>query len=169
MDRLRTLSSRGAMLRGLFLLAPLLQQMHGQYFGRKKVQYNQFDFRTLETAHFNVYYYPEEKAAVVDAARMAERWYARLSGFFNHQFTDRKPIVFYANHADFEQTNIIGGLISEGTGGVTEGIKDRVVIPLTGNYSENNHVIGHELVHAFQYDIAQSGYRSLAMLNGVPL
>ena len=46
--------------------------------------------------------------------------------------------------------------LSEGTGGVTEGIRTRVIMPFTGTYRVNNHVLGHELVHVFQYDIAQS-------------
>src|SRR5690606_26342288 len=61
---------------------------------------------------------------------------------------------FYANDADFQQTNVIGGLIGQGTGGVTESLKERVVMPLTGIYGETDHVLGHELVHSFQYDIA---------------
>lgn len=129
-----------------------------QYFGRNKVQYSSFDFHIMKTDHFDVYYYPVEEQAARDAARLAERWYARYSKFFHHTFKSRKPLIFYANHADFEQTNAISGFLDESTGGVTEGIKDRVVIPLTGNYAENDHVIGHELVHAFQYDIAQNAF-----------
>ncbi len=50
-----------------------------QYFGRNKVQYERFDFKVLATEHFDIYYYPEEEAAVQLAARMAERWHARLT------------------------------------------------------------------------------------------
>jgi hypothetical protein len=31
---------------------------YAQYFGRNKVQYDQFDFKTLKTEHFDLYYYP---------------------------------------------------------------------------------------------------------------
>ncbi|MDX1531007.1 MAG: hypothetical protein R3362_05740, partial [Rhodothermales bacterium] len=126
-----------------------------QYFGRNKVQYDDFDFRVLETEHFDIYYYPEEEQGVRDAARMAERWYARLSEILDHEFEDRKAIIFYADDADFRQTNVIGGLVGEGVQGVTEGFKLRIVMPLTGSYAETSHVLGHELVHQFQYDIAQ--------------
>ncbi len=127
-----------------------------QYFGRNKVQYDDFDFRVLQTPHFQIYYYPEEEEAVRDAARMAERWYERHSRTYLREFRERKPIIFYANDADFQQTNVISGFIGEGTGGVTEGLKQRVVMPLTGSYGETDHVLGHELVHSFQYDIAFS-------------
>ncbi|MEX1055291.1 MAG: peptidase S9, partial [Rhodothermales bacterium] len=127
-----------------------------QYFGRNKVQYDEFDFQVFRTEHFKIFYYPEEEEAVKDAGRMAERWYARHSRTFLREFTERKPVIFYANDADFHQTNVIGGFIGEGTGGVTEGLKQRVVMPLTGSYADTDHVLGHELVHSFQYDIAFS-------------
>src|SRR5262245_1061903 len=50
-----------------------------QYFGRNKVRYRDFDFKVLRTDHFDVYYYEEEREAAELAARMAERWYARIS------------------------------------------------------------------------------------------
>ena len=28
------------------------------YFGRNKIQYNQFDWQMLQTEHFNIYFYP---------------------------------------------------------------------------------------------------------------
>ena len=125
-----------------------------QYFGRNKVQYDRFEFSQFETEHFIFYFYPESEEAVKDAARMAERWYARHRMTYLREFAEKKPIILYANDADFHQTNVIQGRLGEGTGGVTEGLKQRVVMPLTGHYGETDHVLGHELVHSFQYDIA---------------
>ena len=124
-----------------------------QYFGRNKVQWEAFDFKVLQTEHFDIYYYDQEADVVQDIGRMSERWYARLSRVFNHSFR-KKPIVLYANAADFHQTTTTGGLIGEGTGGFTDAFMNRVVLPLTGDYSQNDHVLGHEIVHVFQYDIA---------------
>ncbi|MBW3553004.1 MAG: BamA/TamA family outer membrane protein [Gemmatimonadetes bacterium] len=126
-----------------------------QYFGRNKVQYEEFDWRVMDTDHFDFHFYPEEEEPVSDAARMAERWYTRLSRVFNHEFRDVKPIVMYANHPDFQQTNTTEGQLGEGTGAFAESLKKRVVMPLTGIYAQNDHVLGHELVHAFQYDVAE--------------
>src|SRR5512147_3341547 len=77
-----------------------------QYFGRNKVQSSRLDFRTLHTEHFDIYYYPEEERMTRQAARMAERWYARYSELLDHTFTHRQPIVLYASHRDFSQTNV---------------------------------------------------------------
>src|SRR5256885_14753833 len=116
----------------------------GQYFGKNKVQYGKFDFQIIRTEHFEVYFYERERAAALDAARMAERGYARLSRILHHQFQARKPIILYASASDFQQTNIIDAT-GEGLGGVTEFFKHRMVLPFTGSYAELEHVIGHEM------------------------
>src|SRR5437762_4342315 len=143
------------------LLVPVAQ---AQYFGRNKVQWETFHFKVLQTQHFDIYYYDQEADVVDDIGRMAERWYARLSTVFNHTFT-RKPIVLYANAADFQQTTTTGEIIGEGTGGFTDEFMNRVVLPLTGDYAENDHVLGHELVHVFQYDIASANNNNRRRFN----
>src|SRR5919108_3532332 len=158
----------GLMLALAFGASMLPGSAAGQYFGRNKVQYEQFKFQVLRTEHFDVHYYPEAAVAARDAARMAERWYARLAGALSHEILSRQPIVLYADHADFQQTNVIDGMIDESTGGVTEGMQRRVVLPLTATYQETDHVLGHELVHAFQYDIAARN-GGIAAMNGLPL
>src|SRR2546428_8830573 len=100
-----------------------------QYFGRNKVRNGRFEFRTLRTEHFDIYYYPEEEQATRQAARMAERWYARYSQLLDDTFTHRQPIVLYASHPDFTQTNVSAGAVGEGTGGFTERLKSRIVLP----------------------------------------
>jgi hypothetical protein len=137
-----------------------------QYFGRNKVQYKDFRFEVLKTTHFDVYFYPEEREAARQGAEMAERWYARLTQIFEHQLTGRQPLILYASHPDFEQTNAIPGELGEGTGGVTEPYKRRIVLPLGGPLAESDHVIGHELVHAFQYDMASRG-QGVAGMSGM--
>lgn len=147
-------------------------QVTAQYFGRNKVLWEDFDFHRLETPHFDLYHYPRGNPAARDAARMAERWYDRLSDPFDHRFADRKPIILYANHADFQQTTVGGGLIGEGTGGFTEPLRSRLVMPLTGSYAETDHVLGHEMVHVFQFDLAESlarGDQTGSALRSVPL
>ncbi|HEX7078667.1 MAG TPA: hypothetical protein VF363_09605 [Candidatus Eisenbacteria bacterium] len=124
-----------------------------QFFGQNKVQYKKFKWKVLRTEHFDIYHYEGTEAAVQDAALMAERAYERLSRVLDHQIHARVPLVLYASHTDFEQTNITPELISLGTGGITEYLKRRVFLPFTGNFGEFDHVLTHELVHAFQVDI----------------
>src|ERR671918_1222527 len=137
-----------------FLALVVVPVANAQYFGQNKVQYEKFDFKVLQTEHFDIYYYPEEEAAVQLAARMAERWYARLSKVLRHELSGRQPLILYAAHPHFQQTNALPGEVGEGTGGVTEMFKRRIVLPFAGGMAETDHVLGHELVHAFQFDMS---------------
>ncbi|HEY0971964.1 MAG TPA: basic secretory protein-like protein [Gemmatimonadales bacterium] len=142
-----------------------------QYFGRNKVQYENFDWRVLSTPHFDVHFYPAESLAAHDAGRMAERWYTRLVPALRDTF-DRRSLIFYANSPDFQQTNVVSGLIGQGTGGVTESLRGRVVMPFQSTYAETDHVLGHEMVHVFQYNIAFGGPdagKNAQGLNTIPL
>ncbi|MGN6592631.1 MAG: hypothetical protein ACTHJX_07025, partial [Terriglobales bacterium] len=60
------------------------------------------------------------------------------------------------SHTDFEQSTVLPGLIDAATGGVTLATGRKVVLPLAGSLRETDHVLGHELVHAFQYDMTTS-------------
>ena len=139
--------------------ASLATPAQAQYFGHNKVQYENFNFKVLHTAHFDLYYYPEEQAAAGIAARMAERWYARLSAVMHHPLSGRQPLILYATQAQFQQTNVVEG-ISEGTGGVTEALRRRTVLPTGGTLGDLAPVLGHELTHAFQYDITGASGRN---------
>ena len=140
----------------LLLLLGMPGLASAQYFGRNKVQYTNFKFKIIQTEHFDVYFYERERVAAMDAARMAERSYARLSKVLNHEFRERKPIILYASSADFQQTNAteVGG---ESTGGVTDFARNRAVMPFTGSYADFEHVLMHEMAHQFQYDIWSRG------------
>ena len=145
--------------------------VHAQYFGRNKVQYKQLNFQILKTEHFDIYHYPEAREGIDIAVRLAERWHARLERLLDHQLRGRQPLVLYASHPDFEQTNVVQGEIGEGTGGLTEPVRRRIVQPLGGSLADTDHVIGHELVHAFQFDITadQSASPGQSGIDRIPL
>jgi Tol biopolymer transport system component len=145
----------GALLLGAVLVG-FSTPAHAQYFGQNKVQYETFRFEILKTDHFDIYFYPQEREAAERAGQLAERWYQRERQLFNHDLRGRQPLLLYANHPDFTQTNAISGTLGEGTGGVTEPLRRRIVLPLAGSIAETDHVIGHELVHAFQFDVSSS-------------
>ena len=79
-------------------------------------------FRFRRSEHFDIYFYPSERAGVEIAARMAERWQPPQR-LLRHELRGRQPLMLYGSHVDFEQTNVIGGEIGEGTGGVTESLR----------------------------------------------
>ena len=130
-------------------------QAAAQYFGQNKVQYRRLKFSVLATQHFDVYFYEGERAAALDAARMAERAYGRLSRVLNHQYRERQPIILFGSHTEFQQNNITD--IGDATGGVTDAYRHRIMLPLTGSYADFEHVLQHEMVHQFQYDVFARG------------
>jgi hypothetical protein len=134
---------------------PCSRAAEAQYFGKNKVEYADFDFRVIESAHFDIYYYPEEEAAARLAARLAERWYSRLSRVLDHQLEGRQPLVLYGSHPEFAQTNVVSTMLGEGIGGVTEPTKRRIAMPFAPTLGETDRVLGHEIAHAFQFDMAR--------------
>jgi Tol biopolymer transport system component len=167
-ERERRLTGRGVpAIAAILVIALFASPLSAQgYFGQNQVQYDRFDWRVIGTEHFLIYYYPEERKAAVDAARMAERAYGRLSRILDHQFREKKPIMLFSSRTDFGQNNVTGDL-GEGTGGVTESLRHRMLLNFTGDYRSFEHVLAHEMVHAFQYDIfargkAGSGLQNLA-------
>ena len=44
-----------------------------QYFGMNQVQYKHFNWRVIETEHYDVHYYPEEREGAMAGARIPLR------------------------------------------------------------------------------------------------
>ena len=122
------------------------------HFGKNKVQFDEFDWQRLETEHFDVYFYPEEAELASFAGQMAEEGFRHLEERLGHTVRRRVPLILYASHVHFEQTNVMPGLLPEGVAGFTEFRKGRVALPLSGSYPEFERVLHHELVHVFMFD-----------------
>ena len=151
---------------GILVAAPL----QAQYFGRNKPRYQEQNFNVSETEHFRIYEYlqnPEKRKELADAA---ELWYRMHQAVLQDTFTGKNPMLIYNDHAGFQQTNAIMGGISVGTGGVTEGLRNRVVFPVAMTNQQTHHVLGHELVHAFQYHMLLYGdSTSMQNIGNLPL
>ncbi len=132
-----------------FLTTP--SESFAQYFGRNKPSYQRFDFQVFQTPHFDIYHYFEDDSIPNYIANTYEKWYQRHQKIFRDTFETQNPILVYANHPDFQQTTAISGMIGVGTLGVTESLKNRVVAPILETNAQTDHVIGHELVHVFQF------------------
>ncbi len=128
-------------------------------FGRNKVQYERFDWEIVKTEHFDVYYYSGLEDLAEAVTQIVEESNDSLEEVLNHELSTVIPIIIYASHNEFQQTNILSSHVGEGVGGFMELFKNRVVIPFTGSYDELRHVIHHELTHVFMFDIV---YRGLA-------
>ena len=116
---------------GLALAAPLSAQFG--YFGQNKIQYRRFDWHVLRGEHIDLYYYSDAEELGRVALAYGEASYDTLERRFNHSVTRRIPLIVYASHSDFEQTNILPFIPPEGLLGVTEFLKRRVAMPFRGS------------------------------------
>lgn len=141
-----------------------------QYFGQNKPSYEVFDFKVTETPNFEIYHYLDNTEVVQELANFSEQWYRMHQHVLLDTFLTKNPMIFYSDHADFQQTNAISGSVGVGTGGVTEALKNRVILPIAMSNQQTFHVLGHELVHAFQYNmIIRGDSTSLRNLGNLPL
>ncbi|MFD2744329.1 MULTISPECIES: basic secretory protein-like protein [Sphingobacterium] len=147
----------------LSLIAPF--QVMSQYFGQNKMRYKKLNFKVYDTPHFNVYYYLNNDSMMHWLAKESEVWYEMHQQVFQDTFLRKNPIIFYNNHPEFQQTTTTQGEIGEGTGGFTEAFKQRVVMPIAQSNHQTRHVLGHELVHAFQYRMLIEGNDSTRLEN----
>lgn len=141
-----------------------------QYFGKNKPSYRTFDFKLARTEHFDIYHYLNDTDRLNKFGNLAEQWYRYHRKLLIDTFRTRNPVILYRNHAEFQQTSAILSDIGIGTGGVTESLKRRIVMPFAFSDYQTSHVLGHEMVHAFQYHIFEQ-YKDLspASITRVPL
>lgn len=157
---------------GVFIFLLLsVSTLQAQYFGQSKMRYKKLDFNVYETPHFRLHYYLENDSMVKWFAKESEVWYELHQQVFRDTFLRKNPIILYNNSPEFQQTTTIQGEIGVGTGGVTEAFKTRVVMPIAQINHQTRHVLGHELVHAFQYRILIEGGDSTRLENigNIPL
>ena len=150
---------------GVILLFSLETFGQSQYFGQNKPRNKSNNFKVLQSTHFQLYNYLDDTQKAKDFVKSSEYWYKLHQEVFKLAFIKPNPIILYNTHPDFQETTTIGGDIGEGTGGVTEGLRTRVVMPLMFTKRQTDHVLGHELVHAFQYQTMTYGSDSTTLSN----
>lgn len=122
-------------------------------FGKNKVQYRTFNWKYIQSDHFDIYYYDSSGLNLAKfTSFVAEDALTKLQTDFRYRITNRISIITYHSKNDFQQTNVVSEYMPEGVGGVTELFKNRMVLPFEGEWEKFRHVIHHELVHAFLND-----------------
>ncbi|HKC47573.1 MAG TPA: hypothetical protein VKB63_08230 [Gemmatimonadales bacterium] len=162
-------AARLALLIGLVCGSPRLLVAQLGYFGQNKIQYQSFAWRVLPGEHVDLYFYPEEEELARVALGYAEESYGVLERRFSHSVQHRIPLIIYASHTDFEQTNVLPYAPPEELLGVTDFLKRRVTLPFTGNYADFRHTLRHELVHVFQLSLSTEAYLRYPRTTHAPL
>ena len=168
MRRFAGMRTRSMMLVAILAAAaPSLSRR--QYFGRNKVQYQTFDFRILRPQHFDMHFYPAESLAT---CRRRTHGRALVRATLGHHPAHLQPQVarLLRRPSRLRADERHRRLHRSEHGRCHGGARNRVVMPFTGIYAENDHVLGHEMVHVFQYNIAENPTSGgLQRLNQLPL
>jgi len=159
-------------LTGLSVVLAVLASPSLAQFGKNKVQYQTFEWRTIKTAHFDIHFAQGGEMLADRAADSLETFYARLVEKTGMRLEERVPLLIYNSHPKFQQTNVIDEILEEGVGGFTEIFKNRIVVPFAGSYRQFDHVLAHEMVHAVMFESMRQGAGSAisgAMTTRMPL
>jgi Tol biopolymer transport system component len=149
---------------GILLCLILATTIFG--FGKNKVQYSDFSWSYLPASHFTLYYHQAQGPLPHLSYRLMENIYRTLGRRLHFTHKDPVPVIIYGDPNLFGQTNVITELLPEEVGGFTELFKTRVVVPFDGSYDELNHVLHHEMVHAFIYGIFYDQLGSTLLTGG---
>ncbi|MDX1631765.1 MAG: BamA/TamA family outer membrane protein [Thermoanaerobaculia bacterium] len=137
-------------------------------FGKNKIQYRDFDWQIYHSPHFDVYFYEAERHLLQKVVSFAESAYDQLSRRFDYQIEEATPLIFYKTHSEFEQNNIILGLIPEQVGAFATNVRYRMVLPVDLPDAELHQLVLHELTHIFQYHILFGGKTGAGFINPAP-
>ncbi|MEX1137518.1 MAG: hypothetical protein WEB89_11490 [Balneolales bacterium] len=155
----------------VFFLEVPVTKAQSVVFGKNRVQYDLFDWRYIESDHFDIHYYDSKNYYLAEfTANSLESAYAQLSQDFDHEINDRVSVIIYDSHTDFTQTNVVPLPVdAQGIGGVTDKFKNRITIPFVGDYSDFRQVLHHELVHAVFNDMYYGGTVQSIVQNNIQL
>ena len=154
----------------LIIFSAVVFQHGFAQFGKNKLQYTNFEWRFIQSKHFDVYYYPGAEKLAEFTAEVAEDAYLQLKRDYSYEIKQRIVLIIYKSHNDWQQTNVVLSYLEEGIGGVTELYKNRIVVPFEGSYEQFRHVIHHELVHGVMNDLLYGGsIQSLLVGEVVPV
>ncbi len=150
---MKPFSILAAIATGILLGALYPATASAQYFGRNKIQYNDYTWHVLSTPHFDIHYYEGAEPFAVRAALVLEDGYEEYTYKLKTVLPWKVPVILYSNHADFLETNVTSGQLSEGVQAFAEPSRRRIVLPFTSSFKEFRHTAIHELAHVFTFHI----------------
>ena len=127
------------------------------YYGKNQIRYDNFDWHTYQTEHFEIYYYPEIEPHLERIAGYAESAYQHVSSELKHDLSMKLPLILFSTASEFWQQNVAPGAAQEGVGAFAEPGRYRIVMPIDEPPDLLYRLIVHELTHQFQFDIIPTG------------
>jgi Tol biopolymer transport system component len=160
----------------VLLIAALAGQAWG--FGQSRIRDVNIKWRVYQTDHFDIYYDKNTEFLLERSIQIAEDAYDHISSILDFDIPGRTPLMIYGSRRAFEQTNISNTPPSEGTGGFSEILRHRVVVPYEGSQTLFDHVLTHEITHVFTFQMFfsspgalfynQVAYPAMWFMEGLP-
>jgi hypothetical protein len=135
-----------------FMTAPAVFSQYNFYFGKSKVQKQNYKWKHIETEHFNIYYYTQKERVIKKVAAVSEKSYDFISEYLNVKIKRKIPMIFYSTQFDFLLNNI-SGYLPYGVVAFAEPTSYRMVVQGDASMDELEETIVHELGHIFEYEI----------------
>jgi Tol biopolymer transport system component len=141
------------------------------YYGKNRIQYDSFQWRYVQSEHFDVYYYDSKNYYLARfSAQAAEAAYRQIAQDFGHQISNRIRIIVYDSDNDFVQTNVVAlPDDSDNILGVTDLYKNRVTLWFRNNWEDYRQTLHHELIHAVINDMFYGGSIQSIIQNNIQL
>lgn len=138
-------------LKNLCFVVICIFYLQSSAFCENKVITNVKKWEYIETEHFKIYHYPECKELLPVVSDILEETFNTTTRFYEYRPSKKIQFFIYRNHNEFEQTNIVD--VGEGTGGVTEAFKNRLLVYNDGSVRWLRNVIPHEFTHVIQFSV----------------
>lgn len=167
---MRVFLTRALLLVGLFTWSAQTLQAQFFTFGKNRVQYDEFDWRYIQSEHFDVFYYSSGNYKLAEmSTQVLESAYVQIANDFKHEIAERITVIIYDSDVDFMQTNVVALPDVQGILGVTDLFKNRITVWFTGDYNGFKHTLHHELVHGVINDMFYGGSLQSAVQNNIQL
>ncbi len=117
----------------LFSFQPVFSQNTEQSFGHTRIQYKNFDWKTIRTENFEIFYYQGGTEIAQFAARYAESDFQRMTDLLGYTPYSKIKLFIYNSIEDLQQSNVGLSTYADPNGGKTNFIKSRAEIAFPGN------------------------------------
>lgn len=119
---------------------------------KNKPRYRKYNWKVIETPHFWLYVYdlnPDQEAFYIQAAEKKFDEFSNKTKTYS--FSEKIRIAIFNSSRDFEESNLVSGIVPKGLGGQTEMIKwKRVLIAFRDSPMGFERLLAHELWHRYQ-------------------
>lgn len=130
---------------------------HPYKYGKNRIQYKQFNWRYIESPHFEVYFYDGGFTVSKLTAEYVESEFKRITELVGFSPYYKTKLLIYNSIQDLQQSNI--GIYYQGykASGQTRFVRPEVEIAFNGNKSDYYKELTHGISDAFIFEMMYGG------------